>query len=151
MTTTIRNPADFANYVGKELGTSDWLLIDQPMIDAFAEATGDRQWIHVDTEKAKAEMPGGKTIAHGYLTLAIMPRLGPLWSVEQRSRALNYGIEKLRFTGAVPSGAEVRLVQTLERVEPVKGGQRVFIDSKIEVKGAERPALVATVIVQYYD
>lgn len=151
MTTVIKDPADFNNYVGKPLGTSDWVTVDQQMIDDFARATGDHQWIHVDVERAKTEMPGGKTIAHGYLTLAMMPRLGPLFRVEKRSRALNYGVEKLRFTGTVPSGSRIRAHQAVKKVEPVQGGQRVHIDTTIEVEGKEKPAMVAEVIVAYFD
>jgi acyl dehydratase len=151
VTLIIKNPSDFHNYVGKPLGTSDWLTVDQKMIDEFANATGDRQWIHVDVERAKTEMPEGKTIAHGYLTLALMPRLGPIFRVEQRSRALNYGIDTLRFTGAVPSGSEIRLTQSVKKVESIKGGQRVFLESVVEVKGKERPAMVAELILQFYD
>lgn len=151
MTTVIKNPSDFLNYVGKELGASDWVTIDQKAIDDFANATGDRQWIHVDVERAKKEMPGGKTIAHGYLTLAMLPRLGPLFRVEQRSRALNYGVDKLRFTGMVPEGSRVRARQTVKKVEPIEGGQRIYLDTKVEVEGKEKPAMVAELIIAFFD
>ncbi len=151
MVTIIETPGDFADHVGKELGVSDWMVIDQARIDAFAELTGDKQWIHVDPERARTEMPGGKTIAHGYLTLSMMPRLGPLFQVEKKSRALNYGLDRLRFTGAVPAGSRIRLKQGVKAVEPVEGGQRVTLDCVIEVEGQDKPALVATQIVAFYD
>jgi acyl dehydratase len=115
------------------------------MIDKFAEATGDHQWIHVDVERAKAEMPGGKTIAHGYLTLSLLPRLAPtLLRVEKRRRGLNYGSNRVRFTAPVPAGARVRLRQKLVKVEPVEdNGVRVTSEMTMEVEGSARPAMVA--------
>ncbi len=108
----VERPADLAQYVGKEIGVSDWFTVDQAIIDKFAEATGDHQWIHVDVERAKREMPGGKTIAHGYLTLSLVPRLAAtLLRVRKRSRGLNYGSNRVRFTGQVPAGSRVRLRQ----------------------------------------
>jgi acyl dehydratase len=126
--------------------------VDQAMIDKFAEATGDHQWIHVDVERAKREMPGGKTIAHGYLTLALVPRMAQtLVKVTGRKRGLNYGSNKVRFTSAVPAGARIRLRQRLVAVEPVAdNGYRVTSEMTVEVEGQERPALVAeTIGVQY--
>src|ERR1700748_1441233 len=89
-----------ASLAGQEIGVSDWVEITQDRINAFADATGDHQWIHVDVERAKKEMPGGKTIAHGYLTLSLVPRLAQtIYRVERRSRGLNYGSNRIRFTG----------------------------------------------------
>jgi acyl dehydratase len=115
------------------------------MIDKFAEATGDHQWIHVDVERAKKEMPGGKTIAHGYLTLSLLPRLAPtLMKIEKRRRGLNYGSNRVRFTAPVPAGARVRLRQKLLKVEPVEdNGVRVTSEMTMEVEGNPRPAMVA--------
>ena len=115
------------------------------MIDKFADATGDHQWIHVDVERAKKEMPGGKTIAHGYLTLSLLPRLAPtLMKVEKRRRGLNYGSNRVRFTAPVPAGARVRLRQKLLKVEPVEdNGFRVTSEMTMEVEGNTRPAMVA--------
>jgi acyl dehydratase len=152
MTLTVDKPADLAQHVGKELGPSDWMTVDQAMIDKFAEATGDHQWIHVDVERAKREMPGGKTIAHGYLTLSLVPRLAQtLVKVAQRKRGLNYGSNKVRFTSAVPAGARIRLRLKIKSVEPMEGnGFRVTYQSTMEVEGQERPALVAeTIGIQY--
>src|SRR3981189_3327151 len=94
---TVETPQDLKKHIGKTLGPSDWVTVDQAMIDKFAEATGDHQWIHVDVERAKKEMPGGKTIAHGYLTLSLLPRLVPqLLKVEKRRRGGNYGSNRVR-------------------------------------------------------
>src|SRR5438270_3857918 len=108
----LERPGDLAQYLGKEIGVSDWFTIDQAIIDKFAEATGDHQWIHVDVERAKREMPGGKTIAHGYLTLSLVPRLAStLVKVAQVSRGVNYGSNKVGFTSTVPAGSRIRLTQ----------------------------------------
>lgn len=141
----VEKPQDLLQHVGEELGPSEWLTVTQEMIDKFAEATGDHQWIHVDVERAKKEMPGGKTIAHGYLTLSLLPRLAPtLMKVEQRRRGLNYGSNRVRFTAPVPAGARVRLRQKLLKVEPVEdNGFRVTSEMTMEVEGNSRPAMVA--------
>ncbi|MEM7543189.1 MAG: MaoC family dehydratase [Pseudomonadota bacterium] len=138
-------PEAMKAHIGKELGASEWITIDQDMIDKFAEATGDHQWIHVDVERAKADMPNGKTIAHGFLTLSLVPRLGAtIWSIKKRSRGVNYGLNKLRFTAPVPVDARVRLAQKLLNAEDTKdGGIRCTFEHVIEIEGQERPALVA--------
>ena len=145
---TVERPQDLAQHVGKDLGPSDWITVDQAMIDKFAEATGDHQWIHVDVERAKREMPGGKTIAHGYLTLSLVPRLAStLVKVAQVSRGVNYGSNKVRFTSTVPAGSRIRLHQKIVKVEPVENnGVRVTSEVKMEVEGQERPALVAEIM-----
>jgi acyl dehydratase len=145
---TVEKPQDLAQHIGKDLGPSDWIVVDQPMIDKFAEATGDHQWIHVDVERAKREMPGGKTIAHGYLTLSLVPRLAStLVKVTQVSRGVNYGSNKVRFTSTVPAGSRIRLTQKIVKVEPVdNNGVRVTSEVKMEVEGQERPALVAEIM-----
>src|ERR1700739_1245601 len=144
----LERPADLARVVGKEIGGSGWFKGDQTTIDKFAEATGDHQWIHVDVERAKREMPGGKTIAHGYLTLSLVPRLAStLVKVSQVSRGVNYGSNKVRFTSTVPAGSRIRLTQKIVKVEPVEGnGVRVTSEVKMEVEGQERPALVAEIM-----
>ena len=96
----LERPADLAQYIGKEIGVGDWFTVDQAIIDKFADATGDHQWTNVDVERAKREMPGGKTIAHGYLTLSLVPRLGQtIYRVKHRSRGLNYGSNRVRSPG----------------------------------------------------
>jgi acyl dehydratase len=151
-TLSVEYPKDLAQHIGKELGPTDWFTVDQSMIDKFAEATGDHQWIHVDVERARREMPGGKTIAHGYLTLSLVPRLAAtLVKVQKRKRGVNYGSNKVRFTNTVPAGARVRLRQKLVKVEEVSGGGvRVTSEMTMEVEGQEKPALVAeTMGIQY--
>jgi acyl dehydratase len=141
----VERPQDLLQHVGEELGPSEWLTVTQEMIDKFADATGDHQWIHVDVERAKKDMPGGKTIAHGYLTLSLLPRLAPtLMKVEKRRRGLNYGSNRVRFTAPVPAGGRVRLRQKLVKVEPVEdNGVRVTSEMTMEVEGNSRPAMVA--------
>ena len=141
----VEKPQDLLQHVGIELGPSEWLTVTQEMIDKFADATGDHQWIHVDVERAKKEMPGGKTIAHGYLTLSLLPQLAPtLMKIEKRRRGLNYGSNRVRFTAPVPAGARVRLRQKLVKIEPVEdNGFRVTSEMTMEVEGNARPAMVA--------
>lgn len=148
----IETPAALAEWVGKPLGTSEWIVVDQKTIDLFAEATGDHQWIHIDVERAGREMPGGKTIAHGFLTLSLLPRLAPMiYRVVKRSRSINYGSNKVRFTAPVPAGSRVRLHLTVKAVEPIQGGVRVTMDNQMEVEGNDRPCLVAETMAQVYD
>ena len=139
----IESPQKLKDYVGKELGVSDWVTVDQERINKFAEATGDHQWIHVDVERAKRELPTKNTIAHGYLTLSLIAGLRT-FDIKHRSRGINYGSNKVRFTNMVPAGARVRLRQTLKEVEQTKdGGFRMTMDSVIEIEGQQKPALVA--------
>src|SRR5438309_9610655 len=117
---TFEYPNELLQHIGRELGSSEWITLDQALLDKFADATGDHQWIHVDVERARRELPGGKTIAHGYLTLSLVPRLGQtLYRVKHRSRGLNYGSNRVRFTGQVPAGSRIRLRQKIKSVEPV--------------------------------
>jgi acyl dehydratase len=149
----IERPADLSQYIGTEIGVSDWFTVDQAIIDKFAEATGDYQWIHVDVERARREMPGGKTIAHGYLTLSLVPRLAQtIYRIRRRSRGLNYGSNRIRFTGQVPAGSRIRLRQKIRSVEPVEGGGvRITSENSVEVEGAARPALVAETISMQFE
>ncbi len=142
---SIATPQDMKKHIGEEFGVSEWVTIDQATIDKFAEATGDHQWIHVDPVRAKTEMPNGRTIAHGFLTLSLVPRLSQtIWKIEQRSRGLNYGLNKLRFTAPVPVDSRVRLKQKLLAADDVKdGGVRLTFENTIEIEGAAQPALVA--------
>ncbi|PYM68553.1 MAG: enoyl-CoA hydratase [Candidatus Rokuibacteriota bacterium] len=145
---TVETPKDLLQHVGRELGPSAWIVVDQAMIDRFADATGDHQWIHVDVERARREMPGGKTIAHGYLTLSLIPRMAAtLLEITRRGRGINYGSNKIRFISPVPAGSRVRLRQRIVNAEEVPGnGIRVTSEMTVEVEGLERPALVAEVI-----
>ena len=147
----VETPQDLSKHIGETLGPSAWITVDQATIDKFAEATGDHQWIHVDVERAKRELPGGKTIAHGYLTLSLLPRLAPqLMKVSKRSRGVNYGSNKVRFISPVQAGARIRLRQRLANVEAIPGGVRITSEMTMEIEGQDKPALVAeTIGVQY--
>ena len=148
----IETPKDLLQHIGRELGPSDWLTVDQAMIDKFAEATGDHQWIHVDVERARKEMPDGKTIAHGYLTLSLVPRLAAtLMRVKKRSRGVNYGSNKVRFITPVQAGARIRLRQRIAKVEEIPGGVRITSEMTVEIEGQARPALVAETMGQSYS
>ena len=150
MATTVKY-ADLAKYVGKEIGASEWGKIDQDRINKFADATGDHQWIHVDTAKAAKEMPGGKTIAHGYLTLSLIPMLGAqIMRIEGVSRGINYGSNKVRFTNMVPVGSRVRAKQKLLAADAKGGGTQLTNEITIEIEGQERPACIAETISLVY-
>ena len=144
---------DLKVHIGKKLGSSDWFTVTQEIIDKFAEATGDHQWIHVDVERAKREMPGGKTIAHGYLTLSLLPRLNQdIFRIRNRKRGVNYGSNKVRFTAPVPSGSRVRGHLALKAVEPLGNGcSRLTMEASVEVEGNDRPALVAETLSLVYE
>jgi acyl dehydratase len=147
----VETPEGMKHHVGKPIGTSDWLTIDQARIDKFAEATGDHQWIHVDVERAAKEMPGGKTIAHGFLTLSLLVVLmDGVYKIEKTSRGINYGSNKVRFTSMVPSGSRIRLHQTLKALEEVEGGVRMTFDCTVELEGSTRPALVSETIIMAF-
>jgi acyl dehydratase len=131
---------------GEILGESEWITVSQEMIDRFAEATGDFQWIHVDRERAKAS-PFGSTIAHGFLTLSLVPRLiDKVYSVGKVAARLNYGCNKVRFTQPVPSGGRIRARVRLADVEDTSKGVRITSEATIELDGASRPACVAELI-----
>ncbi|HTW33018.1 MAG TPA: MaoC family dehydratase [Rhizomicrobium sp.] len=142
---------ELPKHVGEDMGTSDWVTIDQDRINKFADATGDHQWIHVDVERAKKEMPGGKTIAHGYLTLSLIPMLGAeILRVTGVTRGINYGSNKIRFTNMVPVGSRVRARQKLLAAEPKAGGLQLTNEITIEIEGQERPACIAETISLVY-
>ncbi|KAG8153824.1 MaoC family dehydratase [Burkholderia catarinensis] len=142
--------ASIDDFVGRELGVSDWLLVDQARIDAFAECTGDRQWIHVDVERARRESPFGGTIAHGYLALSLLARFAIELGLipEDASAGLNYGLDKVRFMAAVKAGARVRNRITLVSVARKDGG-RVLIKvmNELQIEGEDTPALIAESLV----
>jgi acyl dehydratase len=135
--------------IGRELGISDWVAIDQERIEAFATCTGDHQWIHVDVERARRESPFRGPIAHGYLTLAMIAPLAMQIGVIPWDAAagLNYGIDRVRFLAPVPAGARVRLRVVLVGVEPRDGGQMIMkTHNTLEVEGSEKPAIVAETV-----
>jgi len=142
------HPDELRDHVGAEIGVSAWHTIDQATINTFAEATGDHQWIHVDPARAAKEVPGGKTIAHGFLLLSLYPALtSEFFAVAQNSYTLNYGLERARFTAMVPVGSRVRLRQTIAAAQKTKdGGVRLTLEGTLELEGSERPAVVAQTI-----
>jgi acyl dehydratase len=140
--TSIDKLSDLA---GQELGASDWLLIDQDRVNAFADATLDHQWIHIDVERANKEMGG--PIAHGYLTLSLIPYLGKdILKISGVSRGINYGLNKVRFTNMVRVGSKVRAVQKLLSVEARGGGVQLTSEVTIEIEGETRPACIAETV-----
>ncbi|MFF1518364.1 MaoC family dehydratase [Streptomyces sp. NPDC058305] len=136
--------------VGEQLGYTDWVEIEQKRIDLFAEATGDHQWIHVDPEKA-ASGPFGTTIAHGYLTLSLLPLFGPqLIAVEGVKMGVNYGTNKVRFPAPVPVGSRLRSTATITGVDDVRGGVQVTVAFTVEREGGDKPVCVAESVSRYY-
>lgn len=149
----VDRPADMKVHVGQRLGVSDWVTVDQAMIDKFAGAAGNHQWIRVDAERAKREMPGGKTVAHGFLTLSLLAGLArQIYEIRERSRGINDGSNKVCFTAPVPGRSRMRLSRTLKNVEDASGGVRMaLVESTMEVEGRTRPALVAETLNPAYD
>lgn len=148
MTIVVRSPGDLASAIGRS-ATGEWLTIEQSRIDAFADATEDRQWIHVDPERAAAG-PFGATIAHGYLSLALIPRLTQgLIQVSGVAMAVNYGLDRVRFLQPVTSGSRVRATSTVTAVDESRQGYRVGVSVVVEIDGVDRPALSADTIVLF--
>jgi acyl dehydratase len=143
-------PKDITQFVGKELGVSRWVTLDQGCISEFAHCTGDDQWIHVDVERATRDSPYRSTIAHGYLTLALVgPAALEVWIRPYGiSTALNYGLDKVRFIAPVPAGSRVRIRVKLAAVEPKGAGrQLITTENTVEIEGQDKPALVANTLV----
>ncbi len=141
--------------VGQEIHVGDWITVDQARIDAFAAATGDFQWIHTDPERAARESPWKRTVAHGFLTLSLLPLLrGVAAGGEPRypgvRRIINYGLNRVRFANAVREGARIRGRSRLMAVEPFKGGLAVTEEFTVEIEGETRPACVAETLVRLY-
>ena len=136
---------------GEELGVSDWHDVSQKDIDAFADATGDHQWIHVDPERAKAT-PFGGTIAHGYYTLALAPMFNEqIFGLKGFAFAVNYGLNKVRFPAPVPVGSRVRAQVKLASLEEIPGGAQIMLELTFEVEGGEKPACVAQTLARVYS
>ncbi len=150
MTKTIE-VKDLRAHAGEHLGQSDWREITQERVNVFADATDDHQWIHVDPERAKSG-PFGGTIAHGYLTMSLVPSLlQEIWKVDGMRMGLNYGINKVRFPSPVPVGAKIRADATLANVDEVGGdGFQTTINVTVEIEGNDKPACVAEVVYRYY-
>lgn len=147
----IRSIEDAKALEGQEVGLSEWVVIDQHRVDQFAEATADYQWIHVDIERAAREMPEGKTIAHGYLTLALIPALtGKFIDVKNLERAINFGLNKVRFYAPVPIGSKLRGRATVLQARKRAGALLLTSEVRIEVEGQRKPACVAETLGMFF-
>jgi acyl dehydratase len=149
--TPIESIAQLAEHVGQEVGASDWLEVSQERINQFADTTEDRQWIHIDVERAKRESPFKETIAHGFLSLSLLSVLGKnTISVGGVRMGINYGLNRVRFVSPVPAGALIRARFTLAMVEEIKGGVQATWDVTVERDGGSKPCFVAEWLVRYY-
>ncbi len=138
------HPGDLVRHKGKKLGTSRWHTIDQTMVDEFARVTGDDQWIHVDIERARRELPQGITIAHGFLLLSLIAAwMHEIYAIKAAAKSINYGFDYVRFLSPVPVGSRVRLHQILKNAELIDGGVRLLTECTVEIEGTDKPALVA--------
>jgi acyl dehydratase len=147
---TIEGPDELRSLVGQEIGVSDWLAVDQDRINLFADATGDHQWIHVDPARA-GEGPFGATIAHGYLTLALLPPLmNNIFEVKNKRMGVNYGLNKVRFPAPLPVDSLVRVRLGIAAVEDVPGGVQVVWLATVERQGGDKPVCVAESITRLY-
>ena len=149
MAMTQYSMATVPQFVGRELGTSEWIVVDQGRIDAFAACTGDRQWIHVDAERARRESPFGGPIAHGYLSLSLVAAMVMELGVipPDAATGLNYGLDKVRFIAPIKAGARVRLRANLIAAEPQSGGRALLkLSCTLEIEGETKPALVAELL-----
>jgi acyl dehydratase len=147
----IKSIDDAKALIGEEVGLSDWVVIDQHRVDQFAEATADHQWIHVDTSRAAKEMPDGKTIAHGYLTLALIPALtGKFIQVENLARAINFGLNKVRFYAPVPVGSRLRGRAIVLQARQRAGALLLNSEIRIEVEGQRKPACIAETLGMFF-
>jgi acyl dehydratase len=143
----VNDPKDLIGHVGKDLGASDWRTISQTMIDTFASLTGDTHWIHTDPVKAGAVGPFGGTIAHGFMTLALITSsMNELLEIGGAAHFVNYGLDRVRFTSPVRAGSRVRLRQSLANVATIEGGVKITTKCTIEIEGTDRPAIVADFI-----
>jgi acyl dehydratase len=147
----IQGAAGARELVGQELGVSEWVKVDQALIDAFADTTGDHQWIHVDVDRARTS-PFGTTIAHGLLTLGLGPRFSyEIYDFDGIAYGVNYGYGRVRFPAPVPADARLRMRAQLTAAEDVPGGVQLTITQTFEVEGATKPACVAEALVRIYE
>ena len=147
----INSYEEFAAHLGQELGTSDWLEVDQDRVNMFADATLDHQWIHVDIERAKAESPYKGTIVHGYLTLSLLPYFWEqIIKVNNLKMMVNYGMDKMKFGQAVPVDSRLRMVTKLHEITNLRGICKASIQFKIEIEGQRKPALEGIATFLYY-
>jgi len=148
----IRDLKHLRTFVGRDVGTSDWLPVTQDRVNAFADATGDHQWIHVDVARAKAESPFKGTIAHGFLTLALISALMKnAVAIGGLRMSINYGLNRVRFVTPVPCGSRVRARVALASLDEVEGGAQAAWTVTVDREGADKPSLVAEWLVRYYE
>ena len=149
----LENIEELKTLVEQEIGISEWTTISQDRINKFADATGDHQWIHIDVERAKNELPGGTTIAHGFLTLSLLPKLAQeIYKVKGIRHSLNYGSDRIRFTAPVPAESRVRGRYKLKSTEDVKdNGVKIIGEMTIEIEGRDRPACIVESISIVYS
>jgi acyl dehydratase len=147
----VANLDELRTLAGQDIGTSDWIVVDQERIDAFAAATGDHQWIHVDVARARTDTPFGSTIAHGFLTLSLISALmRDTVSLSGLRMSINYGLNRVRFVSPVPAGSRIRARVTLAAIAAVDDGVQATWGVTVEREGGERPAAVAEWLVRYY-
>ncbi|MEO6407320.1 MAG: MaoC family dehydratase [Burkholderiaceae bacterium] len=147
---TFEHLSELAGLVGQEIGVSDWITVDQARIDGFAEATGDRQWIHIDSGRAAAG-PFGTTIAHGFLTLSLLPEMGAsAMTVTDTRMGVNYGLNRVRFTAPVPVDSRLRGQFKLIAFEPIEGGAQLTMQVTMQREGSDKPVCVAESLARRY-
>ncbi len=138
-------------WIGREVACSDWMSVDQNRIQQFADATGDQQWIHTDPERARRDSPFKSAIAHGYLTLSLLPQLmESSLRIDAVGMAINYGLDRVRLPAPVLAGQRIRARLTLDRLEPVAGGMQAHWSATVEIEHGDKPACVAQMLVRYY-
>jgi acyl dehydratase len=149
---TFKNLSELKTYTGYEIGVTPYLKITQEMINDFARATQDYQWIHVDVEKARKYSPFKSTVAHGFLTLSLAPRfMAELFAVSAAKMSLNYGANKVRFTSAVPVNCHMRMRGTILAVDEVQNGAKILMECVFEIEGLQKPACIAELISIIYE
>lgn len=148
---TINSYEEFVSYAGKELGVSEWVKVTQERINLFADATNDHQWIHVDEEKCKAESPFGQTIAHGYLTISMIPMMWTqIIEVNNLERMMNYGLDKMRFGQPVLSGQSIRMKVSLDEIQNLRGAIKTNVKFAIEIQETGKKAVEGMATFVYY-
>jgi acyl dehydratase len=148
----VEHAIDLQLHAGSPMGSSHWFTIEQQHIDDFARLSGDDNWIHVDTERAARQMPGGKTIAHGLYVLSLIPWLQrQVFDIRKRGRGLNYGYDRIRFLAPVPVGSRIRLTMSLVQATAQATGTRIELEATMEIEGSDKPALIARSIILIED
>jgi acyl dehydratase len=144
-------PAELGAHIGLPIGPSRWIAVDQPRIDAFAQCTEDPQWIHVDAERAARESPFGGTVAHGFLTLSLLPEMAAsAFAIADVRMGVNYGLNRVRFTAPVPVGSRLRGRFRLLAFEPIEGGAQLTVEVTMEREGADKPVCIAESLTRRY-